>query len=128
MNPLTHRPTPPRLALRTLAVQSCLGLGVALALPAWAETEAQPAAAPTEASAHPVPPTAEAAETPRAASLPIGAATQALFDQQRQASAQRRAPGIPGPIAVESWDRYVRSYKSEIPPQFSRQLKESGRQ
>nr|WP_243855385.1 DUF3613 domain-containing protein [Aquabacterium sp. A08] len=100
---------------------TCAGLLLcALAAPSWAQDLATPPATqpPAEAPDRSV-------DHPPAGPRPIGADTRALFEHQRQASAGRPAPGIPGPVAVETWERYLRSYRSEIPAQFDRQLKES---
>lgn len=104
---------------------ACLGILLCVAAPAWAQA---PSPAPSTAATQPAEPSrladseeALAPPGPR----PIGADTRALFERQRQASAQRSPLGIPGPVAVETWERYLRSYKSEIPTQFDRQLKES---
>ena len=67
-------------------------------------------------------------QAPTASSAPtepstFGQATRDLFEQQRLAGKQRPPPGIPGPVAEETWERYVRSFKHDIPPHFDTQLK-----
>lgn len=109
---------------RALAALACLWLGLGLGTATWANPTPDVAATPPAVA---VAPAAAAAEEPeRQPSPPIGAATQALFEHQRRSSAQQRPLGIPGPVAVENWERYLRSFKTEIPAQFDRQLKEPG--
>lgn len=111
----------PHFTSRSRAAALLLGLALAAAGPAHAQTVPSMPGAAVDGVVEPPSPTAQDELQPpplRIRHIDIGSATQALLDLQRASPGARPRP-IDGEQASRSYQRYLKSFETTIPEHYS---------